>query len=112
MQYQLPDRAVEASFPLTVAGKYQLEVIGDGATGPVVVSNVPLFVTQGLTADQSQVDSIYKKVDQQVMNDAVYLPFLWDKSLDYRNPRLTNIYLQAGLGYIYDYVNLGTSDGK
>jgi uncharacterized protein YkwD len=34
----------EVSFPLPSAGRYRVEVFGDGAPGPVVVSNVPLFV--------------------------------------------------------------------
>ena len=41
------------------------------------------------------------------MKDAVYLPFQYDKTLYYHTPRLTNLYLQAGGGYYYDYVNIG-----
>jgi uncharacterized protein YkwD len=37
-------RAFNETFPLPNAGKYRLEVMGDGATGPVVASNVPLYV--------------------------------------------------------------------
>jgi hypothetical protein len=37
-------RAFDATFALPVAGKYRLEVMGDGESGPVVVSNVPLYV--------------------------------------------------------------------
>ena len=37
-------RALDVSFPLETAGKYRLEVMGDGVTGPVVISNVPLYV--------------------------------------------------------------------
>ena len=41
---RMPSRKVEASFTFTKPGSYQLEVMGDGASGPVIVSNVPLFV--------------------------------------------------------------------
>ncbi|HWZ91348.1 MAG TPA: CAP domain-containing protein [Polyangiaceae bacterium] len=41
---RMPNRALDASFALEMAGKYRLEVMGDGATGPVVISNVPLYV--------------------------------------------------------------------
>jgi len=41
---RLTSRSFDVSFPLPSAGKYRLEVFGDGPTGPVVVSNVPLFV--------------------------------------------------------------------
>lgn len=48
-------------------------------------------------------------LDKQVMANAVYLPFQFDKSVYYRNPRTTNIYLQAGLGSFYDIVNVGVT---
>jgi uncharacterized protein YkwD len=41
---RLTSRSFDVSFPLLSAGRYRLEVFGDGPTGPVVVSNVPLFV--------------------------------------------------------------------
>ena len=40
------------------------------------------------------------------------LPFQYDKTLYWHTARLTNLYLQAGLGYYYDYVNVGVDDGK
>ena len=53
-----------------------------------------------------------KQINHGVMDSATYLPYLWDASLYYRNPRLTNVYLGQGLGSYYDYVNIGVSDGK
>ena len=41
---RMPTRKVDASFSLATPGKYKLEVMGDGSTGPVIVYNVPLFV--------------------------------------------------------------------
>ncbi len=41
---RMPKRALDASFPLEAPGKYRLEVMGDGVSGPVVLSNVPLYV--------------------------------------------------------------------
>jgi len=64
--------------------------------------------TSAAPADQA---GIFQKVDHAVMDAAVYLPFQYDKSMYYRNPRLTNIYLQAGLGNYYDYVNVGVGGG-
>jgi peptide/nickel transport system substrate-binding protein len=46
-------------------------------------------------------------MDKQVMANAVYLPFLLDKTTYYRSPRTTNMYLQFGLGSYYDIVNAG-----
>jgi uncharacterized protein YkwD len=37
-------RAVDATFELAAVGQYRLEVMGDGATGPVIVTNMPLYV--------------------------------------------------------------------
>jgi uncharacterized protein YkwD len=41
---RMPNRAIDATFTLDTAGEYRLEVMGDGTTGPVVISNVPLYV--------------------------------------------------------------------
>lgn len=57
-------------------------------------------------------DDIFKALDAQVMQDAVMLPFVYDKTLYYRNPRLTNVRNNFALGSYYDFVNIGVSDGK
>ncbi len=57
-------------------------------------------------------DDLFKQLDAQVMQDAVMLPFIYDKSLYYRNPRLTNVRNNFALGSYYDFVNIGVSDGK
>jgi peptide/nickel transport system substrate-binding protein len=54
----------------------------------------------------------FKKLDAQVMQDAVMLPYVYNKSLFYRNPRLTNVRCDFAVGGYYDVVNIGTSDGK
>lgn len=58
--------------------------------------------------DKAKADDLAKQLDQQVMANAVYLPVQFDKTFYYRNPRLTNIYLNGGVGNYYDYVNVGT----
>ena len=37
-------RRVDASYSFSAPGKYELEVMGDGVMGPVIVLNVPLYV--------------------------------------------------------------------
>jgi peptide/nickel transport system substrate-binding protein len=69
------------------------------------------LLKQGLTAQASAAPGIYKNVDAQVMQDAVYLPFLYDKTLYYHNPHLTNLMLNGGIGMYYDYVQLGFDNG-
>jgi peptide/nickel transport system substrate-binding protein len=47
-------------------------------------------------------------LDQQVMKDAVYLPFAFGKTLMYRNPQMTNVTCDNALAFgNYDFVNIG-----
>ncbi|HEV2887426.1 MAG TPA: hypothetical protein VGX49_10980, partial [Jatrophihabitans sp.] len=57
-------------------------------------------------------DDLFKELDARVMELAVDLPFIYDKTLYYRNPRLTNVRNNFALGSYYDAVNVGVSDGK
>ncbi len=41
---RLDGRRIDASVPLPSPGVYRVEVMGDGAVGPVVVANVPIYV--------------------------------------------------------------------
>jgi uncharacterized protein YkwD len=41
---RLPSRQVQAALAFPARGVYQVEVMGDGATGPVVLVNVPIYV--------------------------------------------------------------------
>jgi peptide/nickel transport system substrate-binding protein len=63
-------------------------------------------------SDDKKADEIYTNVDKKVSDLAIMLPFVWDKTLFYRNPRLTNIYNMMGISGYYDGVNAGVSDGK
>jgi peptide/nickel transport system substrate-binding protein len=52
----------------------------------------------------------WKQLDQQIMKDAVYLPYAWSKTLYYRNPRMTNVTCDNALAFgIYDFVNIGVT---
>jgi peptide/nickel transport system substrate-binding protein len=51
--------------------------------------------------------SISRQIDLAVMKDAVILPTVYAKSLLYRNPSLTNVFVQDYYG-MYDYGVLGT----
>ena len=43
-EHKMASRKLDYGAALTAPGKYKLEVMGDGPMGPVVISNVPLFV--------------------------------------------------------------------
>jgi peptide/nickel transport system substrate-binding protein len=45
-------------------------------------------------------EDTWKTVDEKVMDEACLLPFLFDRQLNYRGPRLTNAYIQPALGGI------------
>lgn len=52
----------------------------------------------------------WARLNQQVMNDAVFDPMYWARSLYYRNPRLTNVTCDNALAFgTYDWVNVGVS---
>jgi ABC-type amino acid transport system permease subunit len=54
---------------------------------------------------------IYSQINHKIMEGAYYLPFVVDKALNYRNPRLTNAYVHDAFGML-DFQALGVSDGK
>jgi len=53
----------------------------------------------------------YQAANVKVMEGYYYLPFVFDKALNYYNPRLTNVYFHQGLAMV-DFASLGVSDGK
>jgi peptide/nickel transport system substrate-binding protein len=50
--------------------------------------------------------AIWGEVNRIVMDEAVMLPFLYDKALNYRDPRLTNVFVSEYYGMI-DFGSLG-----
>jgi peptide/nickel transport system substrate-binding protein len=50
----------------------------------------------------------WTNLDRAVMDSALYLPVMWPKVLEYRNPRMTNVTCDLALASgIYDFVNVG-----
>jgi len=54
---------------------------------------------------------IWGQINEKVMQSATELPFVYDKALNYRNPRLTNVYAYKYFGE-WNFGSLGVSDGK
>ena len=52
--------------------------------------------------------AIWSQIDEQAMKDAVILPAVYQKTLLYRNPATTNVYVQAYYG-MYNYAVMGVS---
>lgn len=70
-----------------------------------------LFDQAGLETDPAKAAQLYTQINQKVMEGAYYLPFVFDKALNYRNPRLTNVYIHDAFGMV-DFQAVGVSDGK
>ncbi|NBU31936.1 MAG: hypothetical protein EBS36_02030 [Actinobacteria bacterium] len=47
------------------------------------------------------------QINDQVMENATYLPITYDKFLLYRSPQIAGVYVQQALGGQYDIVNVG-----
>jgi peptide/nickel transport system substrate-binding protein len=69
-----------------------------------VVNN--LFTKAVATADPAARNQIWAQIDRRTMQNAVILPGVYAKSLLYRNPNLTNVYVNRYYA-MYDYANLG-----
>ena len=63
------------------------------------------------TTDANVAASDYTKINHRVMDLALYFPGVVEQSLNYYNPRLTNVMFSEELGMI-NFAALGTSDGK
>ncbi|MGK4583091.1 ABC transporter substrate-binding protein [Kitasatospora sp. HPMI-4] len=61
--------------------------------------------------DPAKAAEIYKQINHKITDNATWLPIVDDKALNYRNPRLTNVYFNNALQEV-DFQALGVSDGK
>jgi peptide/nickel transport system substrate-binding protein len=63
---------------------------------------------QSATAPSATRTALWPQIDEQVMKDAAILPGIYQKTVLYRPPHLTNVYVQAYYG-MYNYAVLGVS---
>lgn len=59
--------------------------------------------------DQAERAAIWHKIDRLTMEHAVIVPYLYPRSLLYRDPHATNVYVTGSFG-MYDYVGMGAND--
>jgi len=81
------------------AGNTNIEELND----PTVNS---LFTTAAGDTDVASATAIYAEIDKDVMAQAVILPIVYQKVLLYRNPAVTNVYMDQYYG-MYNYAVLG-----
>jgi len=58
--------------------------------------------------DAQKAADIWAQINSKVMDTATQLPFVYDKALNYRNPRMTNVFVNAYYG-MWDFSTLGVS---
>jgi peptide/nickel transport system substrate-binding protein len=91
---------IENGNAILAAGNSNISELND----PVVNGDFAKIESPGLTTAQR--NAIAHQIDLQVMKDAVFLPEVYSKSLLYRSPQLTNVFVQGYYG-MYDYAVLG-----
>jgi len=90
---------ITAGDTISPAGNYNVEQLND----PVVNNDLNKM---GSTNNAAVRNSYTAKIDMEVMKDAVILPAVYAKSLLYRSPNLTNVFVQSYYG-MYNYSTLG-----
>ena len=58
--------------------------------------------------DAQKAADIWGKINSKVMDSGTLLPYVYDKALNYRNPRMTNVFVNDYFG-MYDFSTLGVS---
>jgi len=58
--------------------------------------------------DATKSAAIWGQINSKVMDTATQLPYVYDKALNYRNPRMTNVFVQNYYGQ-WDFSTLGVS---
>ena len=90
---------ITAGDTISPAGNYNVEELND----PVVNNDLAKMAVTNSAATRN---SYTAQIDMQVMKDAAILPEVYAKSLLYRNPQLTNVFVQSYYG-MYNYSTLG-----
>ncbi|GHF87179.1 ABC transporter substrate-binding protein [Streptomyces thermodiastaticus] len=67
------------------------------------------FVT---TLDESKKKQIATEINHKVMEGGWYLPFTFEKFINWRSSRLANVYTSNSYNGMYDFVNLGLKSSK
>ncbi|MFJ8946635.1 ABC transporter substrate-binding protein [Streptomyces sp. NPDC102395] len=66
-----------------------------------------LFDTYVNTLDDAGKEKISTEINHKVMEGAYYLPFVFEKFINWRSDNLANVYTTDGYSGQYDFVNLG-----
>jgi peptide/nickel transport system substrate-binding protein len=103
----VPDWPDGYAFFDLIAGGHTISPAGNTNIAELKDPKVNGLLTRMTSTDDATTRNSYTaQVDRQVMKDAVILPEVYAKSLLYRSPNLTNVYVQPFYG-MYNYAVLG-----
>ncbi|MDT0609384.1 ABC transporter substrate-binding protein [Streptomyces lancefieldiae] len=71
-----------------------------------------LFEDYVNTLDDTGKAKIATEINHKVMEGGYYLPFVFEKFINWRSSRLANVYTTDGYSGMYDFVNLGLKSAK
>ncbi|MFC3575451.1 ABC transporter substrate-binding protein [Streptomyces yaanensis] len=71
-----------------------------------------LFNNYVTTLDDAGKTKIATDINHKVMDGAYYLPFVFEKFINWRGDNLANVYTSDGYSGVYDFVNLGLKSTK
>jgi peptide/nickel transport system substrate-binding protein len=71
-----------------------------------------LFDTYVKTLDEPGKAKIATEINHKVMEGGYYLPFVFEKFINWRSARLANVYTTDNYSGMYDFVNLGLKSSK
>ncbi|MFE1952493.1 ABC transporter substrate-binding protein [Streptomyces sp. NPDC059524] len=71
-----------------------------------------LFDKYVKTLDDAEKATISTEINHKVMEGGYYLPFVFEKFINFRSSRLANVYTSDGYSGMYDFVNLGLKSGN
>ncbi|MFI6209655.1 ABC transporter substrate-binding protein [Streptomyces sp. NPDC051041] len=71
-----------------------------------------LFDEYVTTLDDSKKTELSTQINHKVMEGAYYLPFVFEKFVNWRSSRLANVYTTDAYNGMYDFVNLGLKSSK
>ena len=104
-----PDFPSEYGFFESIVDGRAIKAAGNSNYAEFNSEKVNGLIDQALaTTDVAKRNDYWGQVDKLVMEGADYLPYVADKALDYRNPRLSNMYFNQAFGQ-YDLVNIGVT---
>ncbi|MEV7980203.1 ABC transporter substrate-binding protein [Streptomyces sp. NPDC086519] len=71
-----------------------------------------LFSQYSTTLDEAKKTQIATQINHKVMEGGYYLPFVFEKLLNWRSSRIANVYTTDAFSGYYDFVNIGLKSTK